>query len=182
MNIVKPALILISTILLMAAPEAPKATQPAKADASIPSPIPVIRRLQSLRECPESVQASVKRDGHEARVTEIRRLESAGMVLWAFETGTEEGGMDQETNVFYRDDGTLERTESDISIKEAPEAVRQKLTELAGKTAVVDDVEKVVAGDRTTYKAELESNGDTDRKVTLSVAGEVLSLTEEDDD
>ena len=167
---------LVASALLMAAPEAPP-VKAAEAGAA-----PAVRRVKSLSECPVAVQAALKRDGYEAAVTEIRRIEANGLVVWAFETGSEEGGRDQETNVFYREDGTLERTETDIALKDAPEAVRKKLGELAGSTAVVDDVEQVKEGDRITYKAELESNGDVDRKVVLSAEGEVLSLAEEVDD
>ena len=161
---------------LHAAPDAPAAP------ASAAKPAPVVRNIKSLADCPAPVQAGVKRDGHEQQVTEITRIETDGKVLWAFETGTEEDGRDQEINYFYLEDGTLQRTEADIPFKDAPEAVQQKLLELAGKTSVVDDVEKVEEQGRTSYKAELESNGDTDRKVTLAADGTVLTLAEETDD
>lgn len=170
-----PALLLAGATV-SAAPD-PPAPPPEKQGKA-----PVVLNIRLLSDCPAPVQAGVKRDGHEAKITGIRRIDADGIVLWAFETGSEDDGQDAEVNYFYKEDGALHRIESDLPLKDAPEAVRRKLKELAGDKAVVDDVEEVKEGGKISYKAELESNGDTDRKVRLTAEGEVLSLTEETDD
>jgi hypothetical protein len=150
---------------------APKNTKP-----------PVVKRVASLDDCPEAVRNAVKKNGHDKALTEINVMDDNGVKTWTFETGSEDKGKDEEINYFYSEKGELLRTEKDIALKAAPEAVQAALQKLAGTTTVVDDVEEVTAGTTITYKAELESNGGADRKVRLSATGEVLELIEETDD
>jgi len=174
-----PAMKLLTLLLLpvlCCGQESPAPPAPA------PGKPPLIRRVASLDDCPEAVRAAVKKNGHDKGLTEINVIETNGVKSYSFETGTEDDGLDREINYFYSSGGALLRTEKDIPLKTAPEAVQAALAKLAGATAVVDDVEEVTAGDVLTYKAELESNGGVDRKVTLSAAGQVLELKEESDD
>jgi hypothetical protein len=150
--------------------------------AAAPDKPPLIRRVASLDACPEAVRTAVKKNGHDKGLTEINVIETNGVKSYSFETGTEDDGVDREINYFYSSEGVLQRTEKDIPLKTAPEAVQAVLAKLAGTTAVVDDVEEVTAGEVITYKAELESNGGVDRKVIVSAAGDVIKLEEESDD
>lgn len=150
--------------------------------AATPDKKPVIRSVAALEDCPEPVRAAVKKNGHDKGLTEIKVIEAAGVKSYSFETGTEDDGVDREISYFYSSEGVLERTEKDLPLKNAPEAVQAALAKLAGTTAVVDDVEEVTAGKVITYKAELESNGGVDRKVVVSATGEVIELEEESDD
>lgn len=137
--------------------------------------------LASLADCPAAVQASVKKNGHDTELVQIKRTTKDGIVRYALETGSEEG-KDRESTYFYAEDGTLKKTEQEIPLNEAPEAVRDALKKLAGNRLTVDDVEKVTEGSTISYKAELESNGGKDRKVRISASGDVLENVEEKND
>ncbi len=137
--------------------------------------------IPKLEDCPAAVQASVKKNGHDAELVQIKRLLKEGVVLFALETGTEQGA-DRETTYFYNEDGSLRRTEQEIPLSEAPEIVRQALQQLAGTRLTIDDVEKVTEAKTISYEAELESNGGKDRKVRISETGEVLENEEEKND
>jgi hypothetical protein len=144
---------------------------------------PQIKSIARIEDCPEPVRAAVRKNGHDKQLSEIKLIIGAdGTKSWSFETGTEEGGRDEETNYYYSSEGALLKTEKDMPLKDAPAAVREALLKLAGTTAVNDDVELVTEGDVVSYKAEVESNGGVDRKVRVSPAGEVLELFEETDD
>lgn len=171
-----------SALLLCLLIPIPAFGQDDKAPAKADKKPPVVKRVDSLDDCPEAVRNAVKKNGHDKALTEINVMDDNGVKTWAFETGSEDKGKDEEINYFYSNEGELVRTEKDIALKTAPEAVQAALQKLAGTTAVVDDVEEVTAGKTITYKAELESNGGADRKVKLSAAGEVLELIEETDD
>lgn len=168
----------VLTTTAAAEPAAEGAAAPLKKEAQ-----PVIRTVAAITDCPAAVQEAVKKNGHDKQLTEIKSITAGSTVTYVFETGDETSGSDDETNYFYSSEGVLLKTEKDIPLKSAPAKVQEALLKLAGKDAVVDDVETVTTADNTvTYKAELESNGGMDRKVRVSAEGEVLELTDETDD
>lgn len=157
------------------------ATSPAQGQKAEPK-VPAVRLIPRLEECPASVRDAVTKLVQPQAISEIKRIEETGRIIYVFETGREDGGKDAEVNYHFSNEGKLLKTEEDMEFKKAPEAVQQALLKLAGSGAVVDDVERVTEGRAVSYKAELESNGGPDRKVRMSPEGAVLELTAEEDD
>jgi hypothetical protein len=158
-------------------PASPTPPKSAKPEASSKKSSLIVK----LDDCPPPVQQSFRKNENFARLAQIKRIERSGTVLYAFETGSEKG-RDEETTYFYSEAGELKRSEADIPLAKAPEAVRNALNKLAETGFTVDDVEVVTESARITYKAELESNGAKDRKVLISESGEILENKPEEND
>lgn len=139
-------------------------------------------RIASLAACPEPVRRTLTSLVPKPIISEILLTTSGNRKTYSFETGTEDDGTDRETTYTIEADGTLVRTAREIPLKDAPEPVRKALQQAAGKTAKVDDVEEVTSGNEITYRAELESDGAGDFRITVSPSGTVLSTTPETDD
>lgn len=169
MNFLIPAI--LGTLILSTTAQQPTATSPAK---------PV--RIAELAACPEPVRRTLTSLQPKPIISEILLTTSGNRKLYSFETGTEDDGTDRETTYTIEADGTLLRTAREIPLKDAPEPVRKAFQQAAGASAKVDDVEEVTSGTNITYRAELESDGAEDRRITVSPTGTVISLTPETDD
>ena len=152
---------------------------PAAADEGKPAGEKAAKEKKiSLDEVPEAARNTIL---HEAAGNMVREIEQeTENERTVYEAEWKVDGKEVEVKVTA--DGKLLERETEIALKDVPEAARETiLKEAAGSK--VNEVEKVVAGDRVAYEAEWKADG-KEIEITVSTAGKVLKreVEEEDDD
>ena len=136
----------------------------------------VERREVRLAECPQPVQDTVNTTARGGHIDEVDVIGIEGKVIYIAEV---ELPRDRDLKVYVSGNGALVKTLEDISLREAPEAVRTAAQGLGGS---VDDVDKETHGETVTYHVEIDRAGEPDLDVVLALNGAILSQTEETDD
>lgn len=134
------------------------------------------RRELRLEDCPPAVRSTIETNARGGRVEEVDHISIDGKEIYIAEV---ELPKDRDLKVYVSGTGTLAKTLEDITLAEAPEAVQQAARGLGGS---VDDVDKEIAGGKTSYHVEIDRHGERDLDVVIAEDGTILSRTEEADD
>ncbi len=127
-------------------------------------------KLESL---PAPVRETIVANARGATVSEIDVLKVDGRTLYVAEVYlTPQKDLDLHVDA----DGKLIKSKEDIDLSEAPAAVQEAAGELGG---TIDDIDKVVAGGKTTYHVDIERTNAPDLDVVVAEDGSIVSQRED---
>lgn len=134
------------------------------------------RRELRLDQCPATVRETILQNARNGTIEEVEQIRFASETLYVADV-EQSNGTDLEIHVGAS--GKLIETREDITGKELPAAVLNRLNTFEGKAS---DFERHIKEGKTTYEAELDRNGRPDLLIRLDEAGNLLEETEEYDD
>lgn len=139
---------------------------------------PVLAGDNDLRldQCPAAVQATIRENSRGGPIDDIDRIGIDGNVIYRAEIDLPQ---DQDLKLYIAGNGALLKVLEEISLAEAPEAVRRVAKEQGG---TIDDVAKETKGQTVTYHVEIDRPGQPDLDLVLAADGAILSRTEEGGD
>lgn len=129
-----------------------------------------------LNQCPAAVQATIQEHSRGARIDDIDRIGIEGNVIYRAEIDLPN---DQDLKLYISGNGALLKTLEEITLTEAPEAVRRVAQQQGG---TIDDVARETKGQAVTYHVEIDRRGQPDLDLVLGADGAILSRTEEGGD
>ena len=130
----------------------------------------------SWDQIPAPVQRAIKEHAGDAKIEKIEKESEGGKLVYEAEFKTE----GRETELKIAPDGTLLGMEQEISLDQAPEAVRGAIERQVGG-AKITEIELETEGGKTTYEVEFTRNG-KEYELQIDPNGKILKLEEEEDD
>lgn len=150
--------------------------------ASIPIMISALFTLPAsaaeltLDQCPAAVQETIRKNQRGGRIDEIESHQVEGKTLYVAEVDLPDR---KDLKMHIAADGTLIKLREDLALADLPSTVRAVVNQHLGGGRV-DDVEKEVAGETTTYQVEIDHSGTTpDLRLWISAGGELLQKKED---
>jgi len=130
-----------------------------------------------LADCPPEAQKTIQQNSRGGRIDDIESYSIQGKMLYVADV---EFAGNRDLKIHVAADGALVKTREDITLADAPEAVRKAIeSKLSGGKAY--DMEKETGGDTVTYYVEINRKGSPDLDLTISSDGKVLSEIEDVD-
>lgn len=129
-----------------------------------------------LDQCPPAVQATIREHSRGGPIDDIDRIGIEGNVIYRAEIDLPR---DQDLKLYVSGNGALLKTLEEITLAEAPEAVRRVAQEQGG---TIDDVARETKGQTVTYHVEIDRRGQADLDLVLAENGAILSRVEEGGD
>lgn len=129
----------------------------------------------TLAECPASVQQAINQNLAGGTLDEVDLVSIQGQNLYVAEVKLPTA--QRERKLYLNASGTVIKVRDDISLGEAPAAVQDAAKKLASTTGRVDDVEKETAGDKVTYRVEIDRQDKDggDIKAVFNADGSILT-------
>jgi uncharacterized membrane protein YkoI len=126
----------------------------------------------ALASCPAPVQAAIESHKQGGKLDEIKLINVEGRQLYVVDLDLA-GKRDLKLHVTA--DGAVVKTREDVSLAQAPVAVKTAAEKLVPTGGHIEDVEKEVANGKTTYVVEIDVKNGTDIKAVFAEDGSVLS-------
>lgn len=128
-----------------------------------------------LRDCPQAVQDTIQSNLRDGRLDDIDRITVKGETRYISEIDLPG---DRDLKLHIASDGALIKSREDVSIREVPGSVKAALDSFGGR---IDDLEKEVTGNETTWHADIDRENQPDLDVVIAADGKVIRQTEDDD-
>lgn len=138
--------------------------------------IPAYAGDVNLKDCPAAVQQTFQANSRSGTLDDIEMIKIEGRTRYVAEYDLSK---EKSLKIYVDEDGKLLKTKEELLPEELPAAVgsaAQKLVPAGGK---LSDVDKEVAGGKTTYLVEIDRPNSPDLDVVLAEDGAVLSQKEE---
>lgn len=130
-----------------------------------------------LEACPPAVQAAIKASAADGTVDEIHMKTIDGRTEYVAEVEVTNG---EDRKVHVDANGALLKTSEEVAEANAPAAVLNVAKGFVPQGGKIDEIEKEVAGGRTTYSMDIDRPGSADLELVLADNGAVISQTEEE--
>ncbi|QIF03080.1 hypothetical protein [Roseimicrobium sp. ORNL1] len=125
-----------------------------------------------LNSCPAPVQAAIESNKQGGKLNEIKLLTVEGRQLYVVDLDLA-GKRDLKLHVTA--DGSVVKSREDVSLSQAPVAVKSAAEALVPTGGHIEDVEKEVSGGKTTYVVEIDVKNGADIKAVFAEDGTVIS-------
>lgn len=138
--------------------------------------IPAYAGDVNLKDCPAAVQQTFQANSRSGTLDDIEMIKIEGRTRYVAEYDLSK---EKSLKIYVDEDGKLLKTKEELQPEELPAAVgsaAQKLVPAGGK---LSDVDKEVAGGKTTYLVEIDRPNSPDLDVVVAEDGAVLSQKEE---
>lgn len=129
-----------------------------------------------IEACPSAVQAAIKANAGDGTVDDVHLKTIDGRTEYVAEVELTNG---EDRKVHVDANGALVKTREDVAEANTPVAVMNVAKGLVPQGGKIDDIEKVVAGGRTTYRVDIDRPGLADLELTVADNGSVISQAEE---
>ncbi|WP_051946123.1 hypothetical protein [Verrucomicrobium sp. BvORR106] len=129
----------------------------------------------TLAECPASVQQAINQNLAGGTLDEVDLVSIQGQSLYVAEVKLPTA--QRERKLYLNASGTVIKVRDDIALSDAPAAVQDAAKKLASTTGRVDDVEKETAGDKVTYRVEIDRQDKDggDIKAVFNADGSIIT-------
>jgi uncharacterized membrane protein YkoI len=125
-----------------------------------------------LNSCPAAVQAAIESHKQGGKLDEIKLLTVEGRQLYVVDLDLA-GQRDLKLHVTA--DGSVVKSREDISLSQAPPAVKSAAETLVPTGGRIEDVEKEVADGKTTYVVDIDVKNGADIKAVFAEDGTLIS-------
>lgn len=125
-----------------------------------------------LNSCPAPVQAAIASHKQGGKLDEIKLINVEGRQLYVADLDLA-GKRDLKLHITA--DGTVVKSREDVSLAQAPVAVKAAAEKLVPTGGHIEDVEKEVSGSKTTYVVDIDVKNGTDIKAVIAEDGTVIS-------
>ena len=125
-----------------------------------------------LASCPAPVQAAIESHKQGGKLDEINLIDVEGRKLYVVEVNLA-GRRDLKLHI--TSDGAVVKSREDVSLAQAPAAVKAAAEKLVPTGGKIEDVEKEVANGKTTYVVDIDVKNGTDIKAVFAEDGTVVS-------
>lgn len=135
----------------------------------------VSKKEVALADCPVAVQDTIKANLGKGTLDDIEAVTRDGSTLYKAEVDLPG---DDDLKLYISEQGSLVKTVTEVPLSALPAAGQDALKALATGTDKIEDTEKHVEGDKTSFQAEIDRENGPDLKVVLDQNGVILSQKE----
>lgn len=130
----------------------------------------------NLTDCPAPVRTTIEAHARDGRIDEIEHHAIGDQALYIAEVDLPK---DLDLKIHVRGNGILVKTIEDISHADAPGFLNELATKRQGR---LEDIEKEISGDETTWHVEIDRAGQPDLNLVVDAQGNLLRESEDKDD
>lgn len=125
-----------------------------------------------LSSCPAPVQAAIESHKQGGKLDEIKLINVEGRRLYVVDLDLS-GKRDLKLHITA--DGAVVKTREDVSLTQAPVAVKTTADGLVPTGGRIDDVEKEISNGKTTYVVDIDVKNGNDIKAVIAEDGTLIS-------
>lgn len=125
----------------------------------------------SYQDCPAGVRSAIKAQLNGGKIDEIDRVEKNGATRYIVEI---DGPARRDVTFHITPAGTIVFTSEDITLSQAPKAVRTAIQDLLKSGRKLDDIDREITSAGTRYRVDIDRKNFQDLEYLLASSGKVL--------